>query len=139
MTATIGKPYSKYKDYAESYHVAGTRPEDSQWRGKLAETLGYSGAVHQFGYDLASEGKDSYGRQLRKFQKNSRPAICDLTLNAPKSLSVEALVHANPVAVAAHDRGVESALAFTEQHLLFSQVKRQRQVERFHTNQALIG
>lgn len=139
MTATIGKPYSKYKDYAESYHVAGTRPEDSQWRGLLASTLGYEGSIHQFAYDLASEGKDSYGRQLRKYQKNSRPAICDLTLNAPKSLSVEALVHSNPVAVAAHDRGVESALAFTEQHLLFSQVKHQGQVERVHTNRALIG
>lgn len=139
MTATIGKPYSKYKDYAESYHVAGTRREDSQWRGLLAPTLGYSGEVAQFGYDLASEGKDSYGRQLRKFQKNSRPAICDLTLNAPKSLSVEALVHSNPIAVAAHDQGVESALAFTEQHLLFSQIKHQGQVERVHTNQALIG
>lgn len=114
MTATIGKPYSKYKDYAESYHVAGTRPEDSQWRGLLAPVLGYEGSINQFAYDLASEGKDSYGRQLRKYQKNSRPAICDLTLNAPKSLSVEALVHNNPVANAAHDRGVESALSFTE-------------------------
>lgn len=139
MTATIGKPYSKYKDYAESYHVAGTRPEDSQWQGLLASTLGYEGSIHQFAYDLASEGKDSYGRQLRKYQKNSRPAICDLTLNAPKSVSVEALVHNNPVAVAAHDRGVESAISFTERHLLFSQVKRTGQVERVHTNKALIG
>lgn len=139
MTATIGKPYSKYKDYAESYHVAGTRPEDSQWRGKLAEALGYSGSIHQVGYDLASEGKDSYGRQLRKYQKNSRRAICDLTLNAPKSLSVEALVHSNPGAIAAHDQGVLSAIRFTEQHLLFSQVKRQGQVERVHTDKALIG
>lgn len=139
MTATIGKPYSKYKDYAESYHVAGTRPEDSQWRGLLASTLGYEGSIHQFAYDLASEGKDSYGRQLRKYQKNSRPAICDLTLNAPKSVSVEDLVHNNPVANAAHDRGVENALAFTEQHLLFSQVKRSCQVERVHTQRALIG
>jgi conjugative relaxase-like TrwC/TraI family protein len=139
MTATIGKPYSKYKDYAESYHVAGTRPEDSQWRGLLASTLGYEGSINQFAYDLASEGKDSYGRQLRKYQKNSRPAICDLTLNAPKSLSVEALVHNNPVANAAHDRGVESAISFTEQQLLFSQVKRQGQVERVHTDKGLIG
>ena len=139
MTATIGKPYSKYKDYAESYHVAGTRPEDSQWQGQLAPALGYEGTINQFAYDLASEGKDSYGRQLRKYQKNSRPAICDVTLNAPKSLSVEALVNGNEVALAAHDRGVESALGFTEQHLLFSQVKRQGQVERVHTDQALIG
>jgi len=139
MTATIGKPYSKYKDYAESYHVAGTRPEDSDWLGKLALALGYGGEVNQFAYDLASEGKDSYGRQLRKFQKNSRPAICDVTLNAPKSVSVEALVNSNPIALAAHDKGVESALRFTEQHLLFSQVKRQGQVERVHTDSALIG
>ncbi len=139
MTATIGKPYSKYKDYAESYHVAGTRPEDSQWRGRLASTLGYEGSINQFAYDLASEGKDSYGRQLRKYQKNSRPAICDLTLNAPKSLSVEALVHNNKVANAAHDRGVESAISFTEQHLLFSQIKRLGQVERVHTDKGLIG
>jgi len=139
MTATIGKPYSKYKDYAESYHVAGTRPEDSQWRGQLAPQLGYEGTINQFAYDLASEGKDSYGRQLRKFQKNSRTAICDVTLNAPKSVSVEALVNSNPMALAAHDKGVESALQFTEQHLLFSQVKRQGQVERVHTERALIG
>jgi len=139
MTATIGQPYTKYKDYAESYHVAGTRPEDSQWRGKLAPELGYGGAINQFAYDLASEGKDSYGRQLRKYQKNSRPAICDVTLNAPKSLSVEALVNENPMALAAHDKGVESALRFTEQHLLFSQIKRQGQVERVHTDKALIG
>jgi conjugative relaxase-like TrwC/TraI family protein len=139
MTATIGKPYSKYKDYAESYHVAGTRPEDSNWRGKLAGVLGYDGPIHQFAYDLASEGKDSYGRQLRKYQKNSRPAICDLTLNAPKSVSVEALVNENFLAVTAHDRGVESALKFTEQHLLFSQVKHQGQVEHVHTSRALIG
>jgi len=139
MTATIGKPYTKYKDYAESYHVAGTRPEDSFWRGKLAPELGYGGTINQFAYDLASEGKDSYGRQLRKYQKNSRPAICDVTLNAPKSVSVEALVNENPIALAAHDKGVESALQFTEQHLLFSQVKRQGQVERVHTERALIG
>ena len=139
MTATLGKPYTKYKDYAESYHVAGTRPEDSQWQGKLASTLGYAGTINQFAYDLASEGKDSYGRQLRKYQKNSRPAICDVTLNAPKSVSVEALVNENPMALAAHDKGVESALQFTEQHLLFSQVKRQGQVERVHTDKALIG
>ncbi len=139
MTATIGKPYSKYKDYASSYHVAGTRPEDSQWRGQLAPSLGYERTINQFAYDLASEGKDSYGRQLRKYQKNSRPAICDVTLNAPKSLSVLALVNENPVALAAHDKGVESALRFTEQHLLFSQVKRQGQLERVHTDQALIG
>jgi len=139
MTATIGKPYTKYKDYAESYHVAGTRPEDSQWRGKLAPELGYGGTINQFAYDLASEGKDSYGRQLRKYQKNSRPAICDVTLNAPKSLSVEALVNSNPMALAAHDKGVESALQFTEQHLLFSQIRRQGQVERVHTDKALIG
>lgn len=139
MTATIGKPYSKYKDYAESYHVAGTRKEDSQWRGLLAHKLGYDGSINQFAYDLACEGKDSYGRQLRKYQKNSRPAICDVTLNAPKSLSVEALVYSNPVAVAAHDFGVENALAFTEQHLLFSQVKHQGKVERVHTQRALIG
>jgi len=139
MTATIGKPYTKYKDYAESYHVAGTRPEDSQWRGQLAPELGYGGTINQFAYDLASEGKDSYGRQLRKYQKNSRPAICDVTLNAPKSVSVEALVNSNPMALAAHDKGVDSALRFTEQHLLFSQIKRQGQVERVHTDQALIG
>jgi len=139
MTATIGKPYSKYKDYAESYHVAGTRPEDSWWQGQLAQKLSYEGPINQFAYDLASEGKDSYGRQLRKFQKNSRPAICDVTLNAPKSVSVEALVNGNSVALAAHDRGVESALRFTEQHLLFSQVKRLLQVERVHTDKALIG
>ena len=139
MTATIGKPYSKYKDYAESYHVAGTRREDSQWQGLLAHKLGYDGSINQFAYDLASDGKDSYGRQLRKYQKNSRPAICDVTLNAPKSLSVEALVYSNPVAVAAHDFGVESAIAFTEQHLLFSQVKHQGKVERVHTSKALIG
>ncbi len=139
MTATIGKPYSKYKDYAESYHVAGTRPEDSDWQGQLAPELGYDGSINQFAYDLASEGKDSYGRQLRKYQKNSRPAICDVTLNAPKSVSVEALVNSNPIANAAHDRGVLSALRFTEQHLLFSQVKRQGKVERVHADQALIG
>ena len=139
MTATIGKPYDKYKDYASSYHVAGTRPDDSQWQGKLTQQLGYSGNIHQFGYDLASEGKDSKGRQLRKYQKNSRKAICDLTLNAPKSLSVEALVYDNPVAVAAHDMGVLSAISFTEQHLLFSQIKRQKLVERVHTDEALIG
>lgn len=139
MTATIGKPYSKYKDYAESYHVAGTRKEDSLWRGKLAQNLGYEESIHQFAYDLASDGKDSYGRQLRKYQKNSRPAICDVTLNASKSVSVEALVHSNPVAVAAHDFGVESSINFVEQYLLFSQVKHQGKVERVHTDKALIG
>ena len=83
--------------------------EASAWAGKGAEELGLTGPVDPDTFKVVLEGKVPDGPHLGKRDKDGeihhRPGR-DVTLSAPKSVSLMALVAGDDRIVAAHDRAV---------------------------------
>ncbi len=97
----------------------------SRWHGRGVEALGLHGPVKPKRFEEVLSGripgtKTRLGR-LRKGRHEHRPGL-DITFSAPKSVSLEALVHAAPKAAAriirAHDEAVTATLDFIERELL---------------------
>ena len=97
----------------------------SRWYGKGIEALGFHGPVKPKRFEEVLSGRipgttTRLGR-LRGGKHEHRPGL-DITFSAPKSVSLEALVHAAPNASAriirAHDEAVTSTLDFIESELL---------------------
>ena len=97
----------------------------SRWYGKGVEALGLHGPVKPKRFEEVLSGRipgtaTRLGR-LRDGKHEHRPGL-DITFSAPKSVSLEALVHAAPKASAriirAHDEAVTATLDFIERELL---------------------
>ena len=97
----------------------------SRWHGAGVEALGLHGPVKPRRFEEILSGripgtKARLGR-LRDGKHEHRPGL-DITFSAPKSVSLEALVHAAPKASAriirAHDEAVTATLDFIERELL---------------------
>ncbi len=97
----------------------------SRWYGKGIEALGLHGPVKPKRFEEILSGRipgtaTRLGR-LRGGKHEHRPGL-DITFSAPKSVSLEALVHAAPKASAriirAHDEAVTATLDFIENELL---------------------
>ncbi len=93
--------------------------EASAWAGKGAEDLGLSGPVDPDTFKAVLEGKVPDGPHLGKRDKDGeihhRPGR-DVTLSAPKSVSLMALVGGDERIVASHDRAVTRTLAWVERN-----------------------
>ena len=123
MVASIGKiasPSQGVGYFERDGYYAKNDPahrEASAWAGKGAEELGLSGPVDPDAFKAILEGKVPGGRQLgRKDLDGSihhRPGR-DVTLSAPKSVSLMALVGGDERIVTAHDRAVGKTLAWIE-------------------------
>ncbi len=106
---------------------AGHR-EASVWAGKGAAELGLSGQVdpEAFGKILQGEVLDGSGRRLGRNGKDGqfvhRPGR-DLTLSAPKSVSLAALVGGDDRVIEAHDRAVKRTLEWVERHVAETRVR----------------
>ncbi len=97
----------------------------SRWHGAGVEALGLHGPVKPKRFEEVLSGRipgttTRLGR-LRNGKHEHRPGL-DITFSAPKSVSLEALVHAAPKASAriirAHDEAVTATLDFIESELL---------------------
>ena len=97
----------------------------SRWYGRGVEALGLHGPVKPKRFEEVLSGRvpgtsTRLGR-LRDGKHEHRPGL-DITFSAPKSVSLEALVHAAPKASAriirAHDEAVTATLDFIERELL---------------------
>ena len=97
----------------------------SRWHGKGVEVLGLHGPVKPKRFEEVLSGRipgttTRLGR-LRDGKHEHRPGL-DITFSAPKSVSLETLVHAAPKASAriirAHDEAVTATLDFIERELL---------------------
>ena len=97
----------------------------SRWHGQGIEALGLHGPVKPRRFEEVLSGRipgtaTRLGR-LRDGKHEHRPGL-DITFSAPKSVSLEALVHAAPKASAriirAHDKAVTATLDFIERELL---------------------
>ena len=128
MVASIGALASSAQGasyYERDGYYAKDDPEHraaSAWFGEGAEDLGLEGPVDPETFRSVLEGRvpDGSGRQLGKRGRDGeivhRPGR-DLTLSAPKSVSLAALVGGDRRAIEAHDRAVAATLAWLEKNV----------------------
>ena len=107
----------------EGYYAKGDprQRRASSWHGKAAEALGLPKHVSPKGFEkvLAGyvPGTDIRLGRARDGEHQHRPGL-DLTLSAPKSVSLEALLYGNRRVTGAHDAAVRATLDWVEAELL---------------------
>ncbi len=134
MVASIGAvaaPAQGASYYERDGYYAKDDPEHSAasaWAGRGAEELGLKGPVDPDTFRAVLEGKvpdgsdTRLGRRGRDGSIEHRPGR-DLTLSAPKSVSLAALVGGDARAVEAHDRAVARTLAWFEKNVAETRMK----------------
>jgi conjugative relaxase-like TrwC/TraI family protein len=144
MVATISAISSSAQ--ASSYYeaddyYAGDGLSPSEWQGAGADALGLSGEVERDQFREMLDGKLTNGQQLgtiREGANQHRPGW-DVTMSAPKSVSIMAEVAGDRRLVGAHDRAVKSALAFAERHTAAARIRDGGTVERQQTGNLTIA
>lgn len=102
----------------DDYYLENGGDPDAQgtWFGKGADALGLGGSVDRDDFKNILEGKlpngDTLGR-VRDGEIQHRPGW-DLTFSAPKSVSVAAEIGGDDRLLAAHDKAVNTAMAWME-------------------------
>lgn len=114
-----GKPanIARYYTIGDYYTKGGNEP--SEWGGKLAADLGLSGTVDpkQFRDLLAGKvGDQQLGRHRANGEIEHHPGW-DFAVNAPKSVSVMALVAGDERVLAAHEGAVTAAITYLEEQV----------------------
>ena len=122
MVCSLGRLYAKVNDYAQdNYYTQDQGLVNSHWYGQGAEILGLEGQVATEEYNNAYQGLDSQGNPLRQRQsgKKYNPGR-DLTLSAPKSVSLLGLVKEDRAVIEAHQQAVKKTLTYIEQNCIFT-------------------
>ena len=134
MVASIGAIASAAQGvsyYEKDGYYVKDDPEHRQasaWFGRGAGEFGLEGSVDPDVFRAVLEGKvpDGSGRELGRRDRDGklvhRPGR-DVTLSAPKSVSLAALVGGDGRVVDAHDRAVEATLAWIERHAVETRLK----------------
>ena len=127
MTATVVVVRSSGKAviyYERDGYYARNDPEHRQasfWYGDAAKALGLRAHVHPSRFEAVLSGyvpgTDLRLGRMREGQHEHRPGW-DITLSAPKSVSLEALVMGDRRVIRAHDEAVRATLDFVEAELL---------------------
>lgn len=117
-----GQAASYYESAGEYYADGGQSP--SEWQGKGAEALGLSGDVNRDKFRDLLDGKvaDQQLGTTRDGKLEHRPGW-DVTLSAPKSVSIMAEVAGDRRLVAAHGAAVRTALAHVEQNMAATRIR----------------
>ena len=144
MVATIGAitssaAASSYYEADDYYADGGLSP--SEWRGEGAKDLGLAGEVDRDAFRDLLDGKMPDGQQLgttRDGKLEHRPGW-DVTLSAPKSVSIMAEVAGDRRLVGAHDRAAKVALAFAERHASATRIREDGKVERHQTGNLVVA
>jgi len=130
---------SSYYEADDYWSEAGNAP--SAWLGEGAAALGLSGPVNQDQFRSLLEGVLPSGQTLgraRDGELEHRPGW-DLTLSAPKSVSVAALVAGDTRLIEAHDRAAAVAHGFAERHGASTRVRTDGRVETERTGKFIIA
>ena len=140
MVASIGKLYAKVNDYAQdNYYTKDAGLENSQWYGRGASILGLQGRVLTEDYNRAYGGIDSQGLPLRQRQSGKKPNPGrDITLSAPKSVSLLSLVKEDKKVVEAHQKAVRHTLNYIEENCIFTR-RGKAGANRQQTDNALVA
>ncbi len=144
MVATIsalGSSAQASSYYEADDYYAGDGLSPSEWQGAGADALGLSGEVERDQFREMLDGKMPDGQQLgtvRDGEVQHRPGW-DVTMSAPKSVSIMAEVAGDRRLVGAHDRAVKSALAFAERHSAATRIRDGGNVERQQTDNLVVA
>ncbi len=110
--------------YERDGYYAKNDPEHRQasfWYGDAARALGLKAHVRPSRFELVLSGyvpgTDLRLGRMREGEHDHRPGW-DITLSAPKSVSLEALVMGDRRVIRAHDEAVRATLGFVEAELL---------------------
>lgn len=107
---------ARYYTVGDYYTKGGEEP--SEWGGKLAPELGLSGKVDPATFQELLAGRVA-GQQLGRHRVGGEiqhhPGW-DFAVNAPKSVSIMALVAGDDRIVTAHEQAVTTALSYLEEH-----------------------
>ena len=129
---------SSYYEADDYYAEGGLSP--SEWQGKGAEELGLSGDVDRDQFRELLDGKVA-GQQLgtvRDGQLEHRPGW-DVTLSAPKSVSIMAEVAGDRRLIEAHGQAVKTTLAHIEAHMAATRVRHGGSVTREATGNLVVA
>ncbi|MGN7931798.1 MobF family relaxase [Sphingopyxis sp. 22461] len=113
-----GKPGNIARYYAIGDYYTKGGDEHSEWGGKIAADLGLEGAVDRKTLQRLLAGKvgeQQLGRHREDGEIQHHPGW-DFAVNAPKSISIMALVAGDERIIAAHERAVGTALGWLEEH-----------------------
>jgi conjugative relaxase-like TrwC/TraI family protein len=144
MVATIsalGNSAQASSYYEADDYYAGDGLSPSEWQGAGADALGLSGEVERDQFREMLDGIMPGGQQLgttRDGEVQHRPGW-DVTMSAPKSVSIMAEVAGDRRLVGAHDRAVKSALAFAERHTAATRIRDGGVVERQQTGNLTVA
>ncbi len=132
-----GQAASYYE--ADDYY-AGDGLSPSEWQGKGADELGLSGDVDRGQFRDLLDGKvaDQQLGTTREGQLEHRPGW-DVTLSAPKSVSIMAEVAGDRRLIAAHGAAVKTALAHVEQHMAATRIRDGGTINREATGNLVIA
>ncbi len=132
MVASIGKiasPAQGASYYERDGYYARDDPahrEASRWAGRGAEALGLAGPVDPDTFRAILEGRVPDGPRLGRRgpdgEFHHRPGR-DVTLSAPKSVSLLAMVGGDERITQAHDQAVGNTLAWIEEHAVRTRVQ----------------
>jgi len=106
---------ASYYEQTDDYY-AGKAREGTEWWGKGAEALGLSGSVDSRDFCRLLRGRIAEGIEIHR-GGSSRRSATDLTLSAPKSVSIQAMIGGDRRLYDAHDRAVTRVLEFVERRL----------------------
>ncbi|WP_230281046.1 MobF family relaxase [Croceicoccus sp. Ery15] len=130
---------SSYYEADDYYADGGLSP--SEWQGEGAKELGLAGEVERDAFRDMLDGRLPDDQQLgttRDGKLEHRPGW-DVTMSAPKSVSIMAEVAGDRRLVGAHDRAVKAALAFAERHASATRIREDGKVERHQTGNLVVA
>lgn len=124
---SVGQAASYYAE--DNYYSQDENQAQSEWQGRGAEILGLSGqvATEDFTAILSGElGEQQLGRYVGtndkgEIEREHRPGY-DITLSAPKSVSILAEVGERRDVRAAHEAAVSQVLSYIEKNLVGARV-----------------
>jgi len=132
MVASIGKIASPSQGVGyferDGYYAKedAAHKEASAWAGRGAEALGLSGPVDPERFRSVLEGEVPGGRRLGRKEIDGsithRPGR-DVTLSAPKSVSLMAMVGGDERIVEAHDKAVVATLGWIEKNAIETRMR----------------
>ena len=108
-----GAQPESYYSGGDDYYNSKKEKAPSQWRGELARELELEGAVRSEDVNPLLNGILPDGQHIHHGGGKRRRGI-DLTLNAPKSVSIQALAMGDGRLIDAHERAVTVAMRHAE-------------------------
>lgn len=135
--SSAGQAASYYE--ADDYYAEGGLAP-SEWFGDAAQALGLSGEVDREQFAALLEGQVAGQRvgTTRDGKVEHRPGW-DITLSAPKSVSIMAEVAGDKRLIAAHGAAVKVALAHVEKHMAATRIREGGEVRRETTGNLAIA